>query len=116
MMKRRYLFEIADGPSPYYCFAYFDSDEHLADFLFAREHVDVTILEEYAADEDPFQIVLCRIPRKHRSGFLRAIEDLPELMSEVGKTDYDEFCQNYMLRAAQFMRGQRTEDRTIPLQ
>ncbi len=73
--------------------SYFDTEEHLADFLFAREHVDVTILGELEEEdvEDPFRFVLCRVPREQRSGFLRAIDDLPDLMSAMGKTGYDEF-------------------------
>lgn len=117
MMKRRYLFEIPDGPSPYYGFAYFDTEEHLADSLFAREHVDVTILGELEEEdvEEPFRFVLCRVPREQRSGFLRAIDDLPDLMSAMGKTGYDEFCQTVMLHAPQFMRS-IMKDNNIPLQ
>lgn len=77
-------------------------NEHLAHFLFAREHVDVRILGKYGAAEDPYQIVLCTIPRKHRAGFLKAMEDLPELMSRMGKMDYDTFCRSVMLDAAQY--------------
>ena len=112
-MKRSYLFEISDAPSPYCSFAYFDTDEHLAHFLFAREQVDVRILGKYGAAEDPYQIVLCTIPRKHRAGFLKAMEDLPELMSRMGKMDYDAFCRSVMLDAAQYLRGERTGDRSI---
>ena len=44
---------------------------------------------------------------------LKAMEDLPELMSRMGKMDYDAFCRSVMLDAAQYLRGERTGDRSI---
>ena len=91
-------------------------NEHLAHFLFAREHVDVRILGKCGAAEDLYQIILCTILRKHRTGFLKAMEDLLELMYRMGKMDYDAFCRSVMLDAAQYLRGERTEGRGISQQ
>jgi len=98
-MGPRYCFEIADGPAMYYWFAYFDTHDHLADFLFEHEHVSITVEGEFGAEDDPYRIILCRIARKDRESFLHAVDLLPSLMAYVGKTDYDEFCQGVMLDA-----------------
>ena len=111
-MKRRYCIEIADGPSPYYHFAYFDTDEYLADCLFAHEKVDVTVEGEYGNEEDPYRIILCRIPRQHRKGFLHAIDLLPGLMAYAGKTGYDDYCMDVLATAAQY--AEKREDRGSP--
>ena len=117
-MKRRYLFEITDGMSPFYTFAYFDTEDHLADFLFDREKVDVTVEGEFAAEDDPYRIILCHIPRKQREAFLRAVDDLPAWMAHLGKPDYDAFCIGFLLNANAYMKSGKAAGRpgSIPLQ
>lgn len=106
-MEFRYCFEIMDSPAMYYWFAYFDTHDHLADFLFSHENVSVTIEGEFAAEEDPYRIVLCRIDKKDRENFLKAVDLLPSLMEYVGKTDYNEFCQGVMRDAHRYFNAKR---------
>ena len=115
-MGSRYIFEISDGPSQYYHFAYFDTDDYLADFLFAHEHVNVTIEGEYGAEDDPYRIIMCQVPKTQRNQFLSCIEMLPELMTYVGKTDYDDFCINFMTNAARYMARKEATRMITPLQ
>ena len=103
-----YVFRIAGGPAPYEHYAYFDTEDHLADFLFAQEQVEVTIEEEFGFEGDPYSVILCRIPPAQREGFLKAIDLLPGLMAYVGRTDYDDFCRNMMLGAARFLEGKHS--------
>jgi len=98
-MGPRYCFEIVDGMAMNYTFAYFDTHDHLADFLFDHENVRITVEGEFGAEGDPYRIVLCRVALKDREGFLRAVDLLPSLMRYVGKTDYDEFCRGFMMYA-----------------
>lgn len=112
----RYIFEITDGPSKDYDFAYFDTKDHLAGFLFAHEHVDVTIEGEYGAEDDPYRIMLCQVPREQRDGFMRYVDMIPGLMAYAGKKDYDDFCMNFMMDAAHFFDGREKAGRSIPLQ
>ena len=115
-MRKRYCFEIADGPSNDCWFAYFDSVKHLALLLFAYENVDVTIEGEFGSEHDPYRIFLCRIPGKDRAGFLKAIDRLPALMAQAGYADYDDFCRGVMQDAAGFLAGRKAAGRKIPLQ
>ena len=101
-MKRRYIMEIGENSPLYYYFAYFDTEEYLADFLFHREKVDVTVEGEYWEEEEPFHIVQCRIPKAQRAAFLRAIDDLPDWMASLGRAGYDEYCHGFLRRAAEF--------------
>ncbi len=101
-MKRRYCMEIGEYSPLYYYFAYFDNDEYLADFLFAREEVNVTVEGEYGNEDEPFHIIQCRIPKAQREAFLRAIDDLPEWMSRLGKKGYDSYCIGFLRQAAEF--------------
>ena len=107
-MGSRYCFEIADGPAMYYWFAYFDTHDHLADCLFDHEHVSVTVEDEFAGDDDPYRIVLCRIARKDRERFLNAVDLLPSLMTYVGKTDYEAFCRAFLQDAYRFLSEQKS--------
>lgn len=98
-MSDRYCIEIADGMTPYYCFSYFDTADHLADHLFSYLKVSTEIEMEFSNEENDYRIIMARIPREDRENFLRAIDLLPALMAYAGYTDYDEFCTNFLLDA-----------------
>ena len=100
-MNPKYYMEIVDGdaPSPYDWFAYFDTDEYLAHFLFKHENVEVEVEGEYGKEEDPYRIILCRVPRKDRHAFLKVMNLLPAFMAYAGKTDYESYCREKMLEA-----------------
>ena len=121
-MKRRYIMEIGEYSPLYYYFAYFDTDEYLADFLFHREEVEVTVEGEYWEEEEkPFHIVQCRIPKTQRAAFLRAIDDLPDWMASLGRTGYDEYCHGFLRKAAEYRARKAAVEtsgrcRNIPLQ
>jgi len=77
-MKQRFAMEILNE-SPAFCgFAYFDTEDHLADFLFADAEIDVEILREYGVEEEPYRVIECRIPKDQRDGFLSCINLLPQ--------------------------------------
>ena len=105
MAAQRYCLEIKDRPSPYNWFAYFDTADHLAQFLFDYEKVDVTVEEEYGKEEDPYRILLVRIPGEQRQAFLKVIDILPGLMEYVGKLDYDDFCLRVLADADRVTMG-----------
>ena len=113
-MKPRYCFEIADGPSTHYCFAYIDTVDNLADFLFDHMKIDVEHEMEFHYDDDPFKIVMCRVPRNQRETFLKAVDVLPGLMDYVGITGYHEYCTEIMQNAARFLKEKENPGNTPP--
>ncbi len=112
-MSARYCIEITDGISPDYCFTYFDTADHLADHLFSYLKVSKQIEMEFSNDENDYRVIIARIPREDRAGFLRVIDLLPGVMAYAGYTDYDEFCRNFLLDAqdclvTQQLKGSKT--------
>ena len=104
-MRMRYCIEIKDAPPAECCFAYFDTEEFLARHLFEYEKIDLSVDEVYGTDDDPYLIIECRFPREQRAAFLHAIDMLPSLMAYAGKTDYDDYCRDRMMKAMQFMQA-----------
>ena len=97
-----YFFEITDGLSADYCFSYFDTKDNLALLLFSHYHLDVTIEEVYGKEEEPYRIVLCRIPKEQREQFLRTLTLLPSMMAYAGHADYEDYCRAVMMEADSF--------------
>lgn len=115
-MKPRYCFEIAEDLSTHYCFSYIDTVDNLADFLFHHLKIDVEPEMEFHNDDDPFKVVMCKVPRDQREEFLKAVDLLPGLMDYVGKTGYDEFCLDLMKNAARYIMKNREAQKVSPLQ
>jgi hypothetical protein len=115
-MFRKNCFEIADGLSDRYCFAYADSVESLAEFLFAEMKIDVKPEEEFGFESEPFKVVMCRVPRHQREEFMNAVDLLPALMDYVGITGYDDFCQELTKNAAAIQMNKKEARGNIPLQ
>lgn len=115
-IRPRYYFEIAEDLATCYCFAYVDTVDDLASFLFAHLHVDEERELEVHYDDDPFKIVMCHIPRQQREAFLEAVGLLPELMAYAGKEGYDDYCLALTLKAANFLARQKDGGRLTPLQ
>ena len=115
-MALRYVAEITDGIPTHGCFSYIDTEDGLAVFLFDQMKIDVEIEMEFHYDDDPYKIVMCRIPRKQRNSFLQAIDLLPSFMAYAGRMGYEEYCQDFFMNAAQWLAERGTDRRPIPLQ
>lgn len=96
-----YVAEIAYGLSTHYGFSYIDTKDGLADLLFDRLKVDVIPDRVFSFDNDPYRIIMCKIPRNQREAFLHAMELLPSLMAYAGNDDYEEYCRNFFRFAHQ---------------
>ena len=114
-MNLKCYFEIADKTSPYNWFCYFDTQDNLAMILFRHNHIDVTIESVFGREDEPYRIVLCRIPRTQREGFLRTVFLIPAMMEYAGHTDYNDFCQELM-QAALRVSLQRRRTGNAPVQ
>ena len=95
-MKQRFAIEILNEPPAFCGFAYFDTEDHLADILFADAGVDVEILREYGAEEDPYRVIECRVPKDQRARFLGCIDLLPQVMGYVRRSDYVDYCREFL--------------------
>ena len=104
-MRRRDGLNTVDDPTGYYRFAYYDTDKYLADYLFAREKVDVEVEKEIVKKADPWRIIRCRVPRVQREAFQRAMDAMPDWLAYVGRKDYDAYCLSVLLDAVQHTSG-----------
>ena len=116
-MPRRYVVELVDGPSTHYGFAYIDTEDNLAALIFDHLKMDVLTDLVYQLDEDdPYRVVLVRIPRTQREAFLHAIDLLPAFMAYAGKEDYEEYCRAFFTKAGRWLNGQGAAERSTLLQ
>ena len=104
-MRRRSCLNTVNRSSGYDRFAYYDTDKYLADYLFAREKVDVTVEKEIVNKTDPYRIIRCRVPRDQREAFQRALDAMPDWLAYVGRKDYDAYCLSVLLDAVQHTAG-----------
>ena len=114
-MKYRLCIEISDGPSADCCFVYFDTVDNLADFLFDHMNIEVEREMEFRYhDDDPFKMVMCRIPIRQREAFLEAVEVLPGLMAYADKAGYKEYCLDVMkVISEKYQRRYSAESKTL---
>ncbi len=76
-------------------YAYVDleiNDHYAADSLFCRHKVPVRFGPEMARDGDKYRIVFCKIRRKHREEFEKALGEIANKMCLLGHGDYDMYC------------------------
>lgn len=80
-------------------YAYVDlnlDENYVADSLLYRHRIPVRFKGEFIRDKDNYRVILCRIPRKYRSTFEKAMEELKTKMNLLGHTDYEDYCETLM--------------------
>ncbi len=115
-MALRYVIEITDDPSGHCCFSYIDTEDSLAGILFEHLKIDAEQEMVFHRDNDPYRIVVCRVPREQREAFLRAMDLLPSLMEYAGRTDYEEYCLEFFLYSERRLRENRNSGNITRLQ
>ena len=114
-MIQDYVVGIEYGLSTHCGFSYIDTKDGLADLLFDHLKVEVILDREFGFDNDPYRIIMCKVPRHQREAFLRAMDLLPSLMAYAGHTDYEEYCRNFFRFANRWMDEREASER-MPLQ
>ena len=79
-------------------FFYADSPDYRADSLFYRHKIPVKYGEEFINDNEKYIIVTCRVRKKYRDTFRKALEELPNKMALLGHNDYAEFCEQFFTK------------------
>ena len=80
-------------------YAYVDLNtdtDYVADSLFFRHKVPVFFGDEMVSDGDKYRVVFCKVKRKYREEFEKALKELPNKMSLLGHNDYESFCDSLM--------------------
>ena len=113
----RYIAELTDGLSTCYSFAYIDTEDNLAALVFDHFKVDAeTDFVFQLEEDDPYRVVGVKIPLSQREEFLRAVDLLPSFMAYAGKTDYEDYCRAFFLKANRWLAEKDAEGSSAPLQ
>ena len=116
-MGHRYVAEFTDGMSADYGFSYIDTEDNLAALVFDHLKVDVkTDMVFQMEEDDPYRVVLVRIPREQREAFLHAIDLLPAFMAYAGKADYEDYCRAFFLKAHLYLQEKEKAGNSTRLQ
>ena len=75
-------------------YAIIDTEDYLADQLFAWEHVRIWLGHEFLSPDSPYRVIFCKCRKKDAEGFERAMEALPNKMLLCGHRDYITYCKN----------------------
>lgn len=88
---------ISLGGRFYAHYMYFDinTEEHyIADSLFYKRKIPVIFKGEMVRNGDKYIAVFCKIKRKYKDSFEKALEELKTKMELLGYLDYEEYCVN----------------------
>ena len=85
----------------YYCFGggfylhyvYADTEDYYADALFNRQKIKVRYGNEYRKDNVKYRIVFCKVRKKYKEAFEKAMEELVNKMDLLSHRDYEDFCR-----------------------
>ena len=72
-------------------YAYLDTEEYLADQLFINKKLRVKFLRDYSHENDPYIIVMVKVPKSRNKDFLCCMNELNKKMLLTGNTNYNKF-------------------------
>ena len=76
-------------------YAYIDSHNYLADSLFNKRDIPVKFGDEMVRQGDKYRIIFCKVKKKYKEQFEKAMQELTNKMLLCGYTDYEEFCKKF---------------------
>ena len=87
--------------SRYHEFLYVDTENYLADDIFATNKIPVKFKGDYKHDDKKYDLVHCKVKPKYIDEFLNSLGELKNEMFHNGFADYDMFCKNMLDRIRQ---------------
>ena len=85
----------------YIHYMYFDintNEHYVADSLFYKRKIPVIFQDEMARNGDKYRAIFCKIKRKYKDNFEKALEELKTKMELLGHLDYEEYCQKVIIQ------------------
>ena len=78
-------------------YLYLDAPEYLADSLFVKHKVHVDYSKgEWHKDGEPYVAIECKIKRKDKDNFEKALGELNNKMLLCHHNDYEDWCNRFM--------------------
>lgn len=87
---------ICFGGRFYLRYAYADVHNYFADSLFYKHEIPVRFKDEWVKDGEKYRIIYCKIRKKYKAKFERALLELHNKMLICGYTDYEDYCESIM--------------------
>lgn len=79
-------------------FAYFDTEDYLADSLLIKHQVRTQFLQEYVRNDSSYRVIFARCPKKKIDRVTAALHELTDKMLICGHSDYPDCCKNLMMQ------------------
>ena len=83
-------------------YAYVDTRDYLADPLLRKHEVGIRFGDEYAKPNEEFKIIFCKVKKKHKHQFEKAMNELVDKMLICGHSRYESFCDYIMSELSEF--------------
>lgn len=74
-------------------YVYFDTPDYLADSIFCKYEIPVYYGNEWTKPGEPYKLIECKVKKKYKEKFEKALDEIPTKMNLLGHTDYEEYCQ-----------------------
>lgn len=87
---------ISLGGKFYAHYMYFDIDtdnHYIADSLFYKRKIPVIFRDEMNKPGDKYRAIFCKVKRKYKDDFEKALEELKTKMELLGHLDYQQYCE-----------------------
>lgn len=94
-------------------YAYIDlntDSDYVADSLFYRHKVRVGFMDEMVRDGEKYRVIFCRIRKKDREAFEKALAEIPNKMNLLGHTDYEAYCEDLMKKIQDMAEGKKNHE------
>ena len=74
-------------------YAYLDHSSYLADPLFSQKKIRLKFKGEFAREDSPYHMIVCRVHKRDVGKFDEAMEQLKDKMLLLGYRDYPDTCR-----------------------
>ena len=77
-------------------YLFVDTENYDADSVFYRNKITVWFGEEFIKEHEPYRLISCKIKRKDKERFEKALGEVEVKMNLLGHTDYGDWCDAFM--------------------
>ena len=86
-------------------YVYIDTCDYHADSLFNRHKIPVKLTAEYGKEGVQYIIIFCKIRKKYRTEFRKALDEAVNKIELLGHSDYTGFCEDFLGNYKSAMEG-----------
>ena len=84
---------ISKPSDSYQYYAYIDAEDNTAEDIFIQHDIPVEIIKVFLNMCVKYRIVLCRIQKKNKKGFIEAVKEMRDTLPPDELSFYDKYCR-----------------------